>query len=307
MMPKDKLQQQMDKFYERYQVIEGSEHTDISESSISVKKILQDMTDETLKKHSDSIEAYKLIIDSTAQLCHELNIKDSMSVFVVFNYLLWNGYFSKDKDYIYTIGGRTSLMGHFGTDIMNGKGVCLNKSHMLSGLLNIMNYESHMVFNKVSGKFTDNYRPCIERKIKKYYQLPMKIGAFLLNPITNIIGNHACALVKKDDVYYAYDPTNLLVFKLDSFLKADVIGGTGSIDIKPYSLSWFCDLDDKKIVEIVKSYEKVKSEVQPHDIDTIKASFETNLELCRNSTRLFNDFHDENEANRRRVLKIFNK
>lgn len=335
-------QKQMDKFYERYQTIAGLEDVDIfesyiirkykewkdegtiseeeyneklqeiknsdsTESSLSIKKMFQRMAEDTIKKHSASLASYKCIIDSTAQLCHELNLKDSMDIFVVFNYLLWNGYFSKDKDYVYTMSGRTNLWGHFGTDIINGQGVCLNKSHMLDSLLKTMNYESHMIINKVSKKMSRDYKPDIERKIKKPGQLSIKLGAFLLSPITSIAGNHACTLVEKDNVYYVYDPTNLCVFKLDNFLQAGIIGGIGSIDIKPYSLSWFGGLDNQKIVEIVDSYKNVESETNPYDVDAIQSSFETNLELCRNNTGLFNDFHAENESNRRMVLEIFNK
>jgi hypothetical protein len=339
-MSKDTLQKEMDKFYKRYEVIDGFEDADTAEvfilkkykkykeagvitleeynakfeelknshsdgNSISFKKIFKMLAEDTIKKYPDSIEAYKSIINSTAQLCHELNLKDSMDIFVVFNYLLWNGYFSKDKNYIYTLSERKNLMGYFGTDIINGKGVCLNKSYMLDNILNTMDYKSYMICNKVPKKIIRDYKPNIERRIKKHGQIPMKINAFLFSPITNITGNHACTLVEKDDVYYVYDPTNLCVFKLDKFLQAGIIGGTGIIDIKPYSLSWFGNLDNKKITEIVESYKNVENETHPYDIEDIKSSFESNLELCRNNTGLFNDFYNANEPNRSRVLKIF--
>ena len=341
-MSKD-IQKQMDKFYERYQTIEGLENADIFESyimrkykkeknngtkteeeyneklkeiknnelsnknSISLSKRFQEMSEEKLKMFPASLTAYKSIINSTAQLCHELGLDDSMDIFVVFNYLLWNGYFSKDKDYFYTMAGRTNMFGYYGADIINGQGVCLNKSHMLDSLFKTMNYESHMVFNKVDKKMTLAYKTDIERKIKNQGESSIKIWSLLLEPISNITGNHACTLVKKDNVYYAYDPTNLCVFKLDDFLQANIIGGTGSITIKPYSLSLFENLNNRKIVEIVDSYKNVGSEIQPYDIDIVKTSFEENLELCRNNTALFNDFHIENELNRNMVLEMFKK
>ncbi len=42
-------------------------------------------------------DIYKNMINNTAQLCHELKVHDQISIFVIFNYLLWNGFFPKAK------------------------------------------------------------------------------------------------------------------------------------------------------------------------------------------------------------------
>lgn len=335
------LQKQMEKFYERYKTIDSCEISDeaklfyikklqkdlekgfiteeeynkqlgkinssilAKDNFISLREIIQEMVDDNFQKYHESILAYENIINSTAQLCNELNLKDSMDIFVVFNFLLWNGYFSKNKEYAYKMSGRKNLFGYFGIDIINGQGVCLNKSSMLTEILKAMNYESYMIFNKVNKGLTLDYRPDIERKIIKKGQLFIKIGLVLFNPLANVVGNHACTLVKKGDSYYAYDPTNLCVFKLDDFLKANIIGGKGNIDIKPYWLSLSCGLDNRKIVEIIDSFKNAESKIQTHDFIEIKNSFESNIELCMKNISLFNDFYEENENNRNKVLTIF--
>ena len=42
---------------------------------------------------------YNSIIKRTAILINELNIKNPLDASIVFEYLLWNGYLSKDKDF----------------------------------------------------------------------------------------------------------------------------------------------------------------------------------------------------------------
>ena len=56
----------------------------VSDTLISIKN-------EDFKKHEESIVAYNKIIESTAKLCRELNLNNPEAIFVVFNYLLWNG------------------------------------------------------------------------------------------------------------------------------------------------------------------------------------------------------------------------
>lgn len=329
-MKKDKLQVKMDKFYKRYSdekykkgfwakefeqcKKEGLISEEEYEKSMAQLKYMSNFgiifggyREENLEKYSDSIMAYNCIINDTVKLCHELNLNDSLSVFAIFDYLLWNGYFSENKNYAYSFYGRTNIFGYFGTDIINGKGVCLNKAAMLDRILKSMNYESFLIVNKPSKKIVIDYIPSIEREVTKQSRLAVNIISLFCNPITNVTGNHACTMVKTDNLYHIYDPTNLCVFKLNKFLEADIIGGNGSIDIKPASLSYFEDLSNKKIVDIVESYNNINSENQFYSIDQIKSSFETNIELCRNNTKLLNDFYDANQSNRNKVLQIYKK
>lgn len=144
-----------------------------------------------------------------------------------------------------------------------------------------------------------------ENIINSTVQLFIKFKSVLLNHLINVFGNHVCTLVKEGNLYYVYDPTNLCVFKLDDFLQANVIGGTGNIDIKPYWLSLFCGLDNIKIVEIIDSYKNIESKIKTDDFIEIKSSFESSIELCMKNISLFNDFYDENENDRNKVLTIF--
>lgn len=246
-----KLEKDKDKISEgdyqeqKKQILELSKKT---KEILNLDSICQELEKKETEEYKDALLPYKNIVDSTAQLCQELKLNDSMSIFVVFDYLLWNGYFSKSKNYFYTKSGRKNIFNHYGLDIINGKGVCLNKAKMFEELLAVLNYESYLISNRVNKKMTVDYKPNIKRKIKKEGQIPMEILTFVLNPITKWVGNHACTLVKKDNVYYVYDPTNLCVFKLDDFLEAHIIGGTGSIDIKPYNIKALYGLDNQRIV-----------------------------------------------------------
>lgn len=214
------IQRAIDKFYENYR-----DEKNFLLYQAALAEVYKKAKKESALLYSDFTIAYQSIIESTAKLCFELNLKDSMSAFTAFDYLLWNGYFSKDKSYAYEINKRLNINGYYSLDIINGHGVCLNKVHLLDGILKAMNYESYLITNLVKEPFKQNYMPKIDRKVNAQKNSSSKILQFLTLPIQQVFGNHACTLVRKNSVYYVYDPTNLCVYKLNKFLQADMIGG----------------------------------------------------------------------------------
>ena len=47
--------------------------------------------------YEDLIEEYNMILKKTSKLAQELNLKNSLELSILFMFLLWDGYFSKNK------------------------------------------------------------------------------------------------------------------------------------------------------------------------------------------------------------------
>ena len=89
-----------------------------------------------INSFTHTLEIYKEILLSTKKLANELNLTNSLELCVLYTYLLWNGYFSKDKQLKYQTVGTNCIPGTYPYTIMSGGGVCLNFSEMLTDFIN---------------------------------------------------------------------------------------------------------------------------------------------------------------------------
>ncbi len=56
----------------------------------------------------DYYVAYQSIIKATSSLMKELGVDNPLLTSVAFEYLLWNGYFSEDKELMYSLSNRVN-------------------------------------------------------------------------------------------------------------------------------------------------------------------------------------------------------
>ena len=265
---------------------------------------LKDMTNEKIKlieENTTSKENYKQILIKSKKLALELNLKNSLEISNLYTYLLWNGYFSKDKELKYQTHSRLLLPGMYSRDIMNGVGVCLNFSDMLSDFINEFDdYSSASIINKMNKRCERNYKVDIERKrgTEKFYS---KLLTPLVIPITKKMGNHAYNLISEKGKLYIYDSTNLCISKLNSKYESSMLAGIGTSDIKPY-LSYWINNSDKSIktLDLIHTTQEFKSLYTSKDFII---TWEECLELFRDNKYLLDDFYDEINSN---IINICN-
>ena len=65
------------------------------------------------------VQDYGIILDKFAQLCSLFDLSNSLETANLFTYLLWNGYFSQNKNFKYKGNGRLNAVNAYAFDIMN--------------------------------------------------------------------------------------------------------------------------------------------------------------------------------------------
>jgi len=175
--------------------------------------------------HYNAFIAYANIVDKTVRLFNQLNIKDSLEASMMYSYLLWNGIFSKNNKYQYdeTINyskkynlhlNDAFCFGQNGMSIMTGKGVCLNNVSFLDDILKTTEAKTRfMVGNLIDGEMY--YQPDVKRKLK-----------FKKKTHKNNKKLHICELIEFSGDHLLYDPTNLIVFKINSDFNNQALNGT---------------------------------------------------------------------------------
>lgn len=199
-------------------------------------------------------QSYKDILRKTKQLASELKLNNSLELSNLFTYLLWNGYFSKDNLLKFQTDKRLLITNYYGFDIMNGIGVCLNFSDMLSDFLNQFDYNVATIFNIVSKKVKTDYMPTVKRESSKS-NFRQRIISAMASPLSNVVGNHAFNFICENDGFYIYDSTNLMMFNLEDKFNCSNVCGTGSAKIKPY-FSHYLNDSDKSLLALVDLNEK---------------------------------------------------
>ena len=255
---------------------------------------------EKLKKVARTEEDYKEILRKTKLLSQELKLNNSLEISNLFTYLLWNGYFSKDKRLNFQSHDRLLLSGAYSQDIMNGHGVCLNFSDMLTDLLNEYDFSAATILNKLPTKPHLDYRPDIERNRSKK-KLSNSLIRMLLIPIMKNFPNHAFNLIKENNGLYIYDSTNLFISNLTSKNESIIITGVGKIKLYPY-FSYYINLDNKP-VETLDFLHTTTNYESPYTKSDFIDTWEECLLLFTKNMGLLNDFYDEIYSNINKITE----
>lgn len=236
---------------------------------------------------------YNAIIENTSNLCHELNTKDMFSVFVVFNYLLWNGYFSEGKNYSHSMEKVVHIHQNNGMSIMTNYGVCSNNAKMFENLLWKLEYESWVVEGYLPDNVTFYYEPNItDESIARKITVNQRIKSFGARLLAKEL-NHNCTLGIDDDKAYIFDPTNHCVFYLANKNIAEVLSGSGYFKLIINSKTpWY----------IKRAIEKALT-MTPNSNINMGDLFRENVDLCNRNKNLLDDFFDENFDSIKSVAK----
>lgn len=186
-------------------------------------------------KDKDYYKSYHEIIKRVADLCDKLSsASQPLLVSIIYEYLLWGGYLSKDHRYAYDTSNRVNNFACAGADIMRGHGVCLNNADMLTKIYQELGYEAYSIGVSVnkSVKKLKIWNPDIERCIDHNSRF---FNFISLSGLIKKIGNHEITIVK-NEVLELYDPTKMSVLKPTDVLKASYIGTNCNLDLKIWSM-----------------------------------------------------------------------
>ena len=254
----------------------------IKDEADSAKRLSSNAKYNRNKSCLEVMKVYKMLLEKISVLSKELNTSNSLELSILFSYLLWNGYLSKNKTHKYEEYDGPLLMGMNFTDISNGIGVCRNYSEMLKDFLNHNGYESVMLTNYLSNNLKVDYKMNItERKI---YNAPYE------EIFQRKKANHVFNLIE-DNGLYIYDPTNLLLYNLKNKNMSTLVNGKGKNIVYPYRSYDFCySKEDEELLDRLFNEDAFTSLYDKTDFISIS---EETLELIKNNTSLLEDFYTE--------------
>ena len=259
-----------------------------------------------LSTDTDFYNAYLNIVKRTAAFFKDLGCTNPITASIVFEYALWNGYFSKDNHLVYCSAGRVNNMAIPGADIMLGKSVCLNNAEMLTRVLREMGMEAYLVGAAIFPKKNQQreYRPNINREVIE--EKPSFVKKYLLRPIVKKIGNHAVTLIKDGDYYMLCDPTGLAFAEIHDVMKAKYIGMKTKIALKPAIGLAFNEGDKQKYIDsLLKAF--VLSDHKQITTEQVKGFYDPMIEICDNNKHVFEEFHEANKEDIDVVCKKLTK
>lgn len=234
---------------------------------------------------------YNLLINKILVLAKELGISNSLEICVLYSYLLWNGFLSKNKTNVFKSEGRKFIWGLLFADIMDGIGVCLNHADMLRDILNASGYTSIILENSFNEHSTINYKIGIEIKgMTDDIARPFSEKLFRKRK-----ANHAFNLIEENDKIYIYDSTNLLLHKLMNSSYCELVNGKGKSELFPYqSYSFVNSKEEEKLLDRLFTDDKF---ISPYTRSDFVSVCEVNLEMIKNSISLFEDFYSDVRPN----------
>ena len=244
-------------------------------------------------EYSEIMYNYSSILQNMTNLSKELNLENSLELCLLFSYLLWNGYLSKNKEYIFSDKGIKRIHGLFFADIMNGRGVCLNNSEMLKDFLNLNEYTSSMLENHYNISTRINYRIDIART--NATNKDSLITTIIEELIRCKKANHVYNLIEDNNKLYIFDSTNMLMQKIIRNDKAEMVNGTGEFRLFPYQSHMLCaSHDERKLLDKLLT---TSEHVCPYTKRDLIITSEVCLEIIKNSTSLIEDFYTEIKPN----------
>lgn len=255
------------------------------------------------KEIAEISNLYNELIDNYVKFNKEFNLEHPIEIYQLYNYMLHNGYLSKNGKFKFGESDVKDIWSLLGVNVVTGKAVCRNIANMLNDTYNKMNinaytYSCYLDSNAIlfdTLKFNistleimlentsdNNERKEIEnlilaqKKLLRNYKPPLIKNA-----------NHLINIASKDGICYITDSTNQTILKKEddkeykNVLKLDLVSPLGS---------------KVKLIKSKGEYDK-KREILllPNSSVEEDNKIITNINaLCNNNLDLLNKFRCEN-------------
>lgn len=235
---------------------------------------------------------YLSVLMNYKDLADELLLFNPIELSTLFSYLLWTGYFSRDKHNIYKNENAHLLSHIYPYTIMDGWGVCLNHSIMLADYLNLCGIDAVPLKSYIKQcNANPTYIPPIKREILKTKE-KFTLTSLFAKKLRNT-GNHIFTLIKESEYFYIYDATNLAMFVVKNPTKA--ICTTANIKATLYPISSYEMIDNNVACKTLNNFITANRFPEcPYQLDYFKFITEKSLETIKQNLGLINDCYDEN-------------
>ena len=149
------------------------------------------------------------------------------------------------------------------------------------------------LINKIGDDITFNYRLPIKRNALDA-KTKTKVFKFLLNRISQKLGNHAFTLIWKNGKCLIYDPTNLVILDVVNPIKALLLTGDGEAKINTMFSLWLQDGEKEKQALDNLVFKKLGLAYDRRSFINIS---EDNMDLFMGNKALLDDYYIDNHKN----------
>ncbi len=199
--------------------------------TVSTRLKSQFLMKEVTETYMETINQYQTMISTTAQFFKEMNVQTPEDCFQLYTDLLWKGYFSNSRNYVYNEEDQNNIIGYYGARLATGYGDCKNNEDFFCNLLNALGFSARQVV----GFFSD------------YDE-----DGLLLEE--RLFGNHVITMVEYNGEEYYFDTTNCCVYEKSTLGHVHNDTRGLCVRLKPIS-SYMCGYSDiKETAGIIHDY-----------------------------------------------------
>lgn len=263
---------------------------------------------------------YQQFINNYNDLNKTMSFNEVIQIHTMFNYLLYKGYLSKDKNFKFGTQEAREISAISGANIIMGTGVCRHISSMLTDILNAYGIDASYlgcytkIFNlnitllqeqKYSKEelitWINTHIPDKEEKYLTYSIIDNyeKNGFFIelsynlkddKNPFHRIFGNHAICFAKKDEKSYFLDPTQNRIYRASESNKNTLYDNTND-SIKIKEISSLILNNPKSYLNLKKKLNEPIIHISPEEEQHL---INSTLNICKQNTDIFEQFYNDN-------------
>ena len=263
---------------------------------------------------------YNEFINNYNELNNTFELENPIQIYTMFNYLLYKGYLSKDKQYTFSSENTRDVLPINGTNILLGQGVCRHISSFLKDILDdyginsynlcVYNKELHMdvkildkpkytieeLYNWVRTHITDenSYNQIIKliniivNENKQNIEISAK-EVDVKNPIERLYGNNAIVYTTYNDKSYYLDATQKRVYRISEQDKNMLYDKEGAVALRINS-----SILSNKFKEFRNLKKEINKQYPSISIEQENKLVSETLDICKKNTDIFENFYNDN-------------
>lgn len=266
-------------------------------------------------------ELYNYFLNNYNRLNKIFDLNNPVEIYTMFNYLLYKGYLSKNKEFQFSGKQARDLKVLRGAEVITGKAVCRHISGMLTDILNRYGIESSQL-----GVYSKNYSINInvlgQQKYTKEelvnwvrthitdeqtYEFVMKLIYELVdrrnknieisskmiddkNILKRKVGNHAISFAFKDGKSYFLDPTQTRIYQMKDSNES-ILYDSECGDIPIRLISSMVLNNSKDYLQMKKNLSNACLSISAEEE---QAFIKATLDKCKNNMDIFEQFYVDN-------------
>lgn len=207
-------------------------------------------------------DLYKEFLNNYIKLNDTFNFESPIQIYSMFDYLLKQGYLSKDKSFEFSRRKVLDIPGMLGISVITGKGVCRHISSTLNDILD--------------GKGIKAYPLAVFDTLDKI-------------KIKSLTGNHQISFVIDNEKSYFLDPTQSRILEVSDSNRKVLYDEIGKQKVKFIPLAY---INKANPIGIKRDFNKQYPTIPREDADKIVSD---TVSICKNNIDSLEKFYSENK------------